>query len=252
MDATFYQTARGLLLPFTVLLSLYFFPQTRFASLTLVGIALVILGFAGGIFVDLQHGLTLNWGIALGVWSSFTTAVETVVLKQYTAANDTPMLQLIYMSSLVAAIIYSPLILLFESEVWSNPSDKLSLFLSYAFVSSIFALILSFATWIQVKVTSPITHTICAASRGVLQSLLASFLFSEALPFHRIVGTALILGGTALYTYSKNVESTSSAGVYAPVPSEPSEKGRDGTKKAKDGPMSLDVRLNVDEGVQRT
>lgn len=218
VDAAFYQTSRGLLLPFTVLLSLYFFPSTRFAPLTVAGIALVILGFAGGIFVDLQQALSMNWGILLGVWSSFTTAVETVVLKQYTAANDTHMLQLIYMSSLVAALTYSPLALLFEAGTWTADSaEKHSLFLSHALLSSIVALILSFATWLQVKATSPVTHTVVAASRGVLQSLLASIAFAEALPFHRVVGTGLILGGTALYTYSKSLDGAAAGGNFTTV-----------------------------------
>lgn len=218
VDAAFYQTARGLLLPFTVLLSLYFLPQTRFAPLTLVGIGLVILGFAGGIIVDLQQSLSLNWGIALGVWSSFTTAVETVVLKHFTAGNDMHMLQLIYMSSAVAALVYGPLVYIFEADAWNAaPLEKHHQFLMNSMVSSAVALVLSFATWMQVKVTSPVTHTVVAATRGVLQSLLASISFNESLPFHRWISTIFILGGTAVYTYSKSTEKAAGGAAYAPV-----------------------------------
>lgn len=214
VDAAFYQTARGLLLPFTVLLSVYFLPQTRFAPLTIAGIILVIIGFAGGIIVDLQQALTLNWGIALGVWSSFTTAVETVVLKHYSAGNDMHMFQLIYMSSAVAIVVYAPLVLIFEGTgLQSETPETVHKFLISALACGAVALVLSFATWLQVKITSPVTHTVVAATRGVLQSVLASFAFSEPIPFHRWVSTIFILGGTAVYTWSKSTEKFTYASV---------------------------------------
>ncbi|KAK4049321.1 hypothetical protein OIV83_004258 [Microbotryomycetes sp. JL201] len=224
VDAAFYQTARGLLLPFTVILSLYFLPNTRFAPLTIAGITLVVVGFVFGIWVDLEKALSLNWGIALGVWSSFTTAVETVVLKQYSAGNDLHMLQLIYMSNALAAVVYAPLVYIFEAESWHAASlDKQHLFITNAVICAFVALALSFATWMQVKMTSPVTHTVVTATRGVVQSLLASVAFHEAMPFHRWVSTIFIIGGTGVYSYSKAQEKAQ--GTYAPLPTSSQDAG---------------------------
>lgn len=205
VDAAFYQTARGLLLPFTVILSLYFLPSTQFGSRTLLGIGLVLLGFFVGILYDLQQALTLNIGIVLGVWSSLTTAVETVVLKRYSDQDDgLHMLQLLFMSSFLSILIYTPLMILTEfDQVSSIKSTRLSEFFISALSSGLVALLLSISTWLQVKITSPVTHTVVAATRGVLQSLLASIVFSEVMPVHRIFGTGFILIGTGLYTWGK-------------------------------------------------
>ncbi|KAM0790419.1 hypothetical protein ACM66B_003300 [Microbotryomycetes sp. NB124-2] len=240
VDAAFYQTARGLLLPFTVILSLYFLPNTRFAPLTIAGIVLVIVGFVFGIWVDLEKALSLNWGIALGVWSSFTTAVETVVLKHYSAGSDLHMLQLIYMSNALSAVVYAPLVYLFETDSWHAASlAKQHQFITNAVICAFVALALSFATWMQVKLTSPVTHTVVTATRGVVQSLLASVAFHELMPFHRWVSTFFIIGGTGVYSYSKAQEKAQS--TYAPLPT--------GSQDATPGAQMTEVIINSDEKV---
>lgn len=228
VDAAFYQTARGLLLPFTAILSLYFLPNTRFPPLTLLGIVFVVLGFIGGIWVDLVQSLSLNWGIALGIWSSFTTAVETVVLKHYSGGNDLHMLQLIFMSAALSSVVYAPLVFVFESSAWSLASTlKHQEFATNALISAVVALTLAFSTWMQVKLTSPVTHTVVAATRGVLQSLMASISFHEALPLHRWLSTIFILGGTAVYTWSNSVQASNmedaAVGEYSKLPDGPDD-----------------------------
>jgi len=69
VDASFYQIARGLLLPFTLGLSYLFLPSkyATFPPLALGGAAIVISGFGIGMFSDMNKMLTSSRGLVLGV-----------------------------------------------------------------------------------------------------------------------------------------------------------------------------------------
>ena len=55
---------------------------------------------------DLQKMLTSYKGMLLGVGSSFTTAVESVVVKKFMSKGDEGMWQLVWMSSFMQLGLY--------------------------------------------------------------------------------------------------------------------------------------------------
>lgn len=57
------------------------------------------------------------------------------------------------------------------------------------------------------QVTSPITHMISSAIRGVLQTVIAVALFGDVVTTQRILGIALILAGSSYYTWVRSIES---------------------------------------------
>ena len=111
VNASFYQIARGLLLPFSLLLSAMFLrPRPYNPPVSLMGCGAVMMGFCTGMVTDLQKMLTSNKGMALGVGSSFTTAVESVVVKKFMSKGDEGMWQLVWMSSFMQLGLYVRLI----------------------------------------------------------------------------------------------------------------------------------------------
>lgn len=107
---------------------------------------------------------------------------------------------------------------------------------------------MSLASVLSIKVTSPITHMVSSAVRGVAASLLGMWLFGDILsgcalfPYYdisnfillsrgRISSIAIILGGSIYYTWIKHVESQGSkpdgnAAKYERVPLEDVEAGK--------------------------
>jgi len=79
VDASFYQVARGLLLPFTVLTSLVFLNSKPSTSI-LFSCSIVTLGFFIGVLLD---GTPISIkGVWWGVFSSLLTSVHSVVIKR--------------------------------------------------------------------------------------------------------------------------------------------------------------------------
>ena len=84
-----------------------------------------------------------------------------------------------------------------------------------------FGFLICIAGFLSIKVTSPVTHMISSAVRGVFQSLLAMWLFHDIITTGRASSIGIIILGSVYYTYVKNEEaiakSKSQAG-YERVP----------------------------------
>lgn len=109
VDASFYQVARGLVLPFTVAVS-FVALHARPSLKVLSACGMVTFGFFVGVFLDGTPVSTL--GIFFGVASSAITAVHSVVIKQsLKAVNGSALALSWYMNSLSAVVLF-PIVLL--------------------------------------------------------------------------------------------------------------------------------------------
>ena len=227
VDAAFYQVARGLLLPFTFVLSLLILrPRPTFPMLSVFGAATVLLGFGVGMSKDFGQHLTGVKGIVLGVGSSFTTAVESVVVKRYlntplksehltvpekdSDEEELGVWQLVWMSNVLALSIYVPLFFLSGgvssisgSLLSGTPNPTGASFVPLAFLTGGVGFLLTLAQFMQISVTSPTTHMIVTAVRGVAQSSLAVIILHESITVGRASSMVLIVGGSAVYGWGK-------------------------------------------------
>lgn len=227
VNASVYQIARGLLLPFTLLLSLMVLrPRPYYPPLSLAGCAVVMSGFGAGMTADYSQMLTSGKGVLLGIGSSFTTAVESVVVKRFLGKGDEGMWQMVWMSNAMAVLFYIPLLPLSgELTTISNLMEptvegpSVHKFLGMAMLTGLSGFLLTIATFMQIAVTSPTTHMIVTAARGVAQSSLAIVLLGETLTVDRAGSMLLILSGSALYGWAKDrhMQSKKAPANYLPV-----------------------------------
>lgn len=227
VDASFYQIARGLLLPFTLLLSYLFLPSkyATFPPLALGGASIVIFGFGIGMVSDMNKMLTSSRGLFLGVGSSMTTAIESIVVKRFVGARAKEtgegVIQMVWMSNVIALGLYVPVLvmsgelsdpaiqaLLFPSTSSSSASligSRSADFLYTCTLTGLCSFLLTLATFLQIRITSPVTHMIVTAARGVAQSAFAVILLpGETIDKGRIGSMACILGGSAIYGWAED------------------------------------------------
>ncbi|KAL4072165.1 hypothetical protein J3A83DRAFT_4239497 [Scleroderma citrinum] len=246
VDASFYQVARGLLLPFTVTTS-YVFLHTRPSTRILFSCSVVTIGFFVGVFLDAIPISPL--GITFGIMSSAITAVHSVVIKKSLDFVHGSAMHLSWYTNLLSAVLMIPLIFLagegpaiFDLFFGPSPlvpiSGELSAFSTFIWGSLItgsVGFLMSLASVLSIKVTSPITHMVSSAVRGVAASLLGMWLFGDVLSGGRISSIAIILGGSIYYTWIKHVESQGpkpdgNVGKYERVPLEDVEASNPSTK----------------------
>jgi len=222
VDASFYQVARGLVLPFTVCTS-FVFLHARPSLRILLCCGLVTLGFFVGVFFD---GIKVSWiGVGFGVASSAITATHSVVIKQSLNVVGGSTIALSWYTNLLSAIILFPLLILAgegtdivkllfgvnELLVKPGTMSPLSTFLWGSLITGVIGFLMSIASLLSIKVTSPITHMVSSAVRGVAASLLGMWLFHDIITSGRASSIATILFGSVLYTWVKHQESQTSA-----------------------------------------
>ncbi|KAF7558557.1 hypothetical protein G7046_g5597 [Stylonectria norvegica] len=248
VNASVYQIARGLLLPFTLLLSLLVLrPRPYYPPLSLGGCALVMAGFGAGMASDYSQMLTSGKGVLLGIGSSFTTAVESVVVKAFLGKSSEGMWQMVWMSNAMALVFYLPLLplsgelsagsSLFAEVAEGVEAPDVRRFLMMAMLTGVSSFLLTIATFMQIEVTSPTTHMIVTAARGVAQSSLAIVLLGEVLTTDRAGSMGLILIGSGVYGWARDRYMQSKkdkAGDYLPLSNTESQVDLE-SKEARDG-----------------
>lgn len=192
-------------------------------------------GFGAGMASDYTQMLTSGKGVILGVGSSLTTAIESVVVKRFLGKSSEGMWQMVWMSNAMALLFYVPLLPLSgESSTFIGlfdlTSDLSRQFLGAASMTGVSAFLLTIATFMQIEVTSPTTHMIVTAARGVAQSSIAIVVLGEVLTTDRAGSMLLILGGSAFYGWAQDrfAQGKKAAGTYVPLATseEDPEKGQ--------------------------
>lgn len=222
IDAMLYQVARSLILPITVIISMVALGQK--VSLR-VGVACGIIsaGFLVGLFgeggtrriaISSVQGAGLSsatLGMVFGVLSSITTALHSVIIKHaFSSLPHNGAFDLVYYNNLFSALMLAPLLLLeripFRSFIATNGTDGVRVLLLGTGLAGLSGLLINLAGFLQIKVTSPVTHTVSSASRGVLQTLAAWMLLGEVITTSRSIGIGVTLFGSCLYSYLKAFE----------------------------------------------
>lgn len=173
---------------------------------------------------DMNKMLTSSRGLVLGVGSSMTTAIESIVVKRFVGARAKEtgegVIQMVWMSNVIAIGLYVP-VLIFSGELYdpaiqallfpskdnaaSMLGSKNTDFLYTCTLTGLCSFLLTLATFLQIRITSPVTHMIVTAARGVAQSAIAvALLPHEWLDMGRIGSMVCILGGSALYGWAED------------------------------------------------
>jgi len=154
------------------------------------------------------------------------TAMHSVVIKQSLNLVNGSTLLLSWYTNLLSAIILIPLVilagegrdvvklLLGVDELITAPGamTPLATFLWGSAITGVLGFMMSLASLLSIKVTSPITHMISSAVRGVAASLLGMWIFHDVITTGRASSIAIILAGSLLYTWFKHQESQPPSG----------------------------------------
>ena len=93
-------------------------------------------------------------------------------------------MDLVYYNNLLSAILLSPLV--FLSGEWetvlimaAEGGQQIKTFIGGAIITGIFGFLICIAGFLSIKVTSPVTHMISSAVRGVIQTFLGMWCFGD-------------------------------------------------------------------------
>ncbi|KAH6903148.1 hypothetical protein BKA70DRAFT_1514781 [Coprinopsis sp. MPI-PUGE-AT-0042] len=197
VDASFYQTKRGLFLPFAVATSLSSPLLSRPFLPILFACVVVTVDFFVGVFVDAVSVSVI--GVSFGVAplskvrllslsinpSQFGINKSSLALGWYMNAGSTLLLLLLLLPILLlAGEAPGILSLLFYSRGGiddSNPGrlNALQTFLYGSLITGVLGFLICVSSLLSIKLTSPITHMASSAVRGVAASSLGLYVFHD-------------------------------------------------------------------------
>ncbi|KAF7308748.1 TPT domain-containing protein [Mycena kentingensis (nom. inval.)] len=218
VDAAFFQVARGMLLPFTIVVSAINL-GTRPSKQTLLAAGIVTLGFLMSSAPAFYHHLTIPvspqrarissesaLGLFYGLVSSLLLSVHAVLKKSALGHVQQSVVTLSYCGNLFSTITLIPCIVLHGElavlkGMLMNPETVWRPFIVGVLVTGVFGFLLNISHSLSIKVTSPITHMFSSAAKGVIQTLLGMWIFGDILTQTRAYSILTITAGTVYYTY---------------------------------------------------
>ncbi|KAF8202046.1 hypothetical protein K438DRAFT_2103571 [Mycena galopus ATCC 62051] len=253
VDASVYQDACGLVLPFTVGVSGVVL-HTRPSLRILFACGIVPMDFFCSIFLD-RIPMSMM-GIGFGVASSTITTTYSVVIKQSLEIVNKSTILPLWCTNLLSIFVLVLIIffiegtevmkLLFDAdELLREPKTMSALrtFVVGSLIISVVGFIMSLASLLAIKVTSPITHMVSSAVRGVTASILGVWLFQDVISGGR-AGSIAILGGSLYYTGEARQSRGLQGGRWHNVRARPDERPGAGPGEAA---ARLDTILRPDE-----
>ncbi|KAI0068089.1 hypothetical protein BV25DRAFT_516815 [Artomyces pyxidatus] len=210
VEASFFQIARGLVLPLTIAVSsavTHSSPAIR----VLVAATVVAAGFFIGIAPEgalPTSAVPSTLALFYGVLSALFIAIHSVLVKASLPHCNNSTIQLAYWTNAGSAVMVLPFVLLHGEPgrvlAMARDADRdMHVFVWGSLVTGVFGFLLCIAGLLSIKVTSPITHMFSSAARSVIQTLLGVWLFHDVLTLNRMVSITTILSGTMYYTWVK-------------------------------------------------
>eukprot|EP00741_Cyanophora_paradoxa_P007196 tig00001085_g6962.t1 len=227
VEVSFYQVVRNLNIVFQIVLLRLL--ESKYPSRRVVAACTVVV--AGYLIASLGE-LRFSWlGVFWGLLSSVLLALYGHGVKRTMRAleNDDCLLQ-IY-NTAIAVVLLGPITYFMGDFTVLRESGFLydRTFWQYMTGAALVGYLINIATFLQIKHTSPLTHTIAGTAKGMIQTALGAAIFQNPISPLNAVGIVTCLGGSSWYACIRYQEGIV---AQAPTPAAPRPRGRPPKKAA--------------------
>lgn len=203
VEVSFYQVARSLTLIFTVSFTYAFLGQST--SVRALGCcALLVFGFIVGSWGEVNFSVV---GSLFGVASSAFVALYGIYVKKaLNVLNNDSDILLVY-NTILSIVLLLPFILASEMGVLLD-APVLRTWSAWVelTVAGVFGLLINIATYLQISLTSALTHNISGTAKACAQTVLGFMIYRNPVSLASGVGITCVIVGAFLYTYVRKQE----------------------------------------------
>ncbi|KAG6795217.1 GDP-fucose transporter 1 [Apis mellifera caucasica] len=207
VDVAFYYIGRSLTTVFNVIFT-YFMLGQKTSTNCIACCAFIIIGFWLG--VDQEHvaGSLSVLGTIFGVLGSLTLSLYSIHMKQVLPTLNQDIWLLSYCNNAYSIIIFLPLIIVNGEHITVYNYDKIGSFYFWLvmIIGGICGFAIGYATALQIKVTSPLTHNISGTAKACVQTILATYWFNEEKSFMWWISNFIVLSASAMYAKLRQLD----------------------------------------------
>jgi GDP-fucose transporter C1 len=205
VEVSFYQVARSLTIVFNIGFTYSILGKSTSPN-AMKACGVVILGY----FLGSAGEVRFSWiGVMFGLMSSAFVALYSIYVRRTMDVLDNNEGRLMIYNTTLACVFLFPFVL------FSGELDQIRnvhflgsmTFWGLMTITAVAGFLINIATFLQIKVTSPLTSTISATAKACVQTVISVPLFGNPISFLNALGTFISIAGSALYAYVRHVES---------------------------------------------
>lgn len=204
IGVAFYQVARSFTLIFTIVLSANMLKQP-ITLRAILACLFIVTGFVIGIDEENETGALSVWGIMYGLLASFSAAICGMYYKRAESVLSHNSLKQAYYNNINSCLLLSPLAYSTgqaSQVIQSEFSTSLDFWILLT-LSGAMSLAIGWASALQIKVTSPVSHHISINAKSVTQTIIAILYYKEEKTVLWWCGNILVICGVLIYTLIK-------------------------------------------------
>ncbi|RWS10944.1 GDP-fucose transporter 1-like protein [Dinothrombium tinctorium] len=210
VGVAFYFVGRSLTTVFNVIFTFTFLGE-KTSRKAIICCCVIVFGFFLGVDQENVSGSLSTFGVVCGVLASVFVSLNSIFTKRVLPAVDDNIWLLTFYNNINAILLFIPLMLVSGEfpVVIDYPRLGDIQFWYLMTMSGIFGFAISFVTGLQIKVTSPLTHTISGTAKACTQTILACIWYNEVKSMLWWISNFLVMFGSAAYTRVKQIEMAS-------------------------------------------
>jgi GDP-fucose transporter C1 len=205
VEVSFYQVARSLTIMANIALTYLILGKTT-STTQLAGCGIVVLGFVLGTLGELGAINATFRGVVFGILSSGFVALYAIYVKKVLpAVGDDSWLLMIYNN--VNASLIMPVCFVVLGELTPIAASDALFSSDYLFtllIAGALGFLINIATFLQIQVTSPLTHNVVGTFKAAVQTVFAVVFYQNPTTIVFWLGFILTLGGSMLYFSARN------------------------------------------------
>jgi GDP-fucose transporter C1 len=202
---SFYQVARSLTIMANIALTYLILGKTT-STTQLAGCGIVVLGFVLGTLGELGAINATFRGVVFGILSSGFVALYAIYVKKVLpAVGDDSWLLMIYNN--INASLIMPVCFVVLGELTPIAASDALFSGDYLFtllIAGALGFLINIATFLQIQVTSPLTHNVVGTFKAAVQTVFAVVFYQNPTTIVFWLGFILTLGGSMLYFSARN------------------------------------------------
>eukprot|EP01084_Bolivina_argentea_P019159 35633_1 len=200
VEVSFYQVARSMTIVFNIVFTYLLLRKTTNRASIACCITIVV-----GYLMGCDGEVHFDWmGVCFGVLSSIFVALNAIYVKKILPVVDDNSEKLMIYNNLNAVFLLPIFIVAFTDEVIEISVSQYAFqqiqFWEITLVAGIFGFLINFASYIQIKFTSPLTHNVSGTAKAAAQTVIALYVFQNPTTATGLIGVAVVIFGSFAYS----------------------------------------------------
>jgi len=203
VEVSFYQVARSLTIVFNVIFTYCLLGQPTDRN-SIMCCAIIVIGYLMGCDGEVHFSVI---GVIFGVLSSAFVALNSIYVKKILSVVDDNSEKLMLYNNINAVIILLPIIYFATEEademILNKEAFGTAIFWTVTLVAGVVGFLINFASYLQIKFTSPLSHNVSGTAKAAAQTVIALFIFQNPVTVQGMVGVAVVILGSFAYSRPK-------------------------------------------------